>query len=122
MIISTRVSDPDSNNTYSRLAQIPTKHFADVISVNLTDVRRDGYRLPFFTQIVSQDRTHLPEYYNPEYGVTIDHGTVGTLFHGLSGNVFTTLIEPYFRHRQGRDGRCLDIIYKSRLRIAGPRS
>ncbi|KAF8441532.1 gamma-glutamyltranspeptidase [Boletus edulis BED1] len=41
-----------------RVAEIPTKEFADMIAVNLTD-----------------DRTHPPEYYNPEFDVKIDHGT-----------------------------------------------
>ena len=34
-------------------------------------------RLFLYTQESTQDRTHPPEYYNPEYGVIIDHGTVG---------------------------------------------
>ncbi|KAF8135745.1 gamma-glutamyltranspeptidase [Boletus edulis] len=42
----------------ARVSEIPTKEFADMIAVNLTD-----------------DRTHPPEYYNPEFDVKIDHGT-----------------------------------------------
>lgn len=37
---------------------IPTKAYSDLISANMTD-----------------DRTHPPEYYNPEYSVHTDHGT-----------------------------------------------
>ncbi|KAF8556134.1 gamma-glutamyltranspeptidase [Imleria badia] len=42
----------------ARVTEIPTKEFADMIAVNLTD-----------------DRTHPPEYYNPEFDVETDHGT-----------------------------------------------
>jgi gamma-glutamyltranspeptidase/glutathione hydrolase/leukotriene-C4 hydrolase len=37
---------------------IPTKEYADLIAPNVTD-----------------DRTHPPEYYNPEYSILTDSGT-----------------------------------------------
>ncbi|KAG1752922.1 gamma-glutamyltranspeptidase [Suillus lakei] len=58
----TRIGDlPYLTNGTARVAEISTKSFADAIAVNLTD-----------------DRTHPPEYYNPEFDVKIDHGTSHT--------------------------------------------
>lgn len=45
-----------------RIARIPTKEYADAVLRNVTD-----------------DRTHEAGYYQPEYDVKIDHGTVGVL-------------------------------------------
>ncbi|KAG8213665.1 gamma-glutamyltranspeptidase-domain-containing protein [Butyriboletus roseoflavus] len=55
----TRIGDLSyyTGNT-TRVSEIPTKTFADLIAANLTD-----------------DRTHPPEYYNPEFDVETDHGT-----------------------------------------------
>ncbi|KAG1751511.1 gamma-glutamyltranspeptidase [Suillus paluster] len=59
---STRIGDlPYITNGTARIAEISTKSFADAVAVNLTD-----------------DRTHPPEYYNPEFDVKIDHGTSHT--------------------------------------------
>ncbi|KAF5348631.1 hypothetical protein D9758_006855 [Tetrapyrgos nigripes] len=57
----TRISDPTFRNDTAIIKQIPTKAFADVISLNITD-----------------DMTHPAEYYNPEYDVKMDHGTSHT--------------------------------------------
>ncbi|KAF5386012.1 hypothetical protein D9615_002522 [Tricholomella constricta] len=57
----TKICDPDFNNNTARMDTISTKEFADLIAKNITD-----------------DRTHSPEYYNPEYDVTTDHGTSHT--------------------------------------------
>ncbi|KAG5638640.1 hypothetical protein H0H81_011359 [Sphagnurus paluster] len=57
----TKICDPDFNNNTERIAQISTKDFADSILKNITD-----------------DRTHPPEYYNPEFDVKTDHGTSHT--------------------------------------------
>ncbi|KAG1900607.1 gamma-glutamyltranspeptidase [Suillus fuscotomentosus] len=48
-------------NGTARVAEISTKTYADAVALNLTD-----------------DRTHTPEYYNPEFDVKIDHGTSHT--------------------------------------------
>ncbi|KAF8993673.1 gamma-glutamyltranspeptidase [Cyathus striatus] len=57
----TKVCDPAFNNNTHRINEIITKSYADTIIKNITD-----------------DRTHPPEYYNPEYDVKIDHGTSHT--------------------------------------------
>ncbi|KAG6810980.1 hypothetical protein H0H92_009563 [Tricholoma furcatifolium] len=57
----TKICDPDFNNNTARMALIPTKEFAKSILTNITD-----------------DRTHPPDYYNPEYDVMPDHGTSHT--------------------------------------------
>lgn len=58
----TRIGDlPYVTNGTARVAEISTKSFADAVAANLTD-----------------DRTHPPEYYNPEFDVKIDHGTSHT--------------------------------------------
>ncbi|OAX42511.1 gamma-glutamyltranspeptidase [Rhizopogon vinicolor AM-OR11-026] len=58
----TRIGDlPYLHNGTARVAEIPTKSYADAVAANLTD-----------------DRTHPPEYYNPEFDVKIDHGTSHT--------------------------------------------
>jgi len=57
----TRVSDPDFNNSGSYLDHLPTKQFSNVVAANLTD-----------------DRTHPPEFYQPEFGFHDDHGTSHT--------------------------------------------
>ncbi|KAN0090856.1 Gamma-glutamyltranspeptidase [Tylopilus felleus] len=59
MCSSTRLGDLSYyTGSKARVAEISTKEFADMIAVNLTD-----------------DRTHPPEYYNPEFDVETDHGT-----------------------------------------------
>ncbi|KAJ7287545.1 gamma-glutamyltranspeptidase [Mycena rebaudengoi] len=57
----TKVCDPDFHNNSKRIDEISTKSFADLVAVNITD-----------------DRTHPPSYYNPEYDIKIDHGTSHT--------------------------------------------
>ncbi|KAF9461274.1 gamma-glutamyltranspeptidase [Collybia nuda] len=57
----TKICDPLFNNNTARIAMISTKEFADLIRKNITN-----------------DRTHPPEYYNPEYDVVVDHGTSHT--------------------------------------------
>ncbi|PPQ67291.1 hypothetical protein CVT25_005875 [Psilocybe cyanescens] len=57
----TKVCDPRFINSTSRIDEISTKSYADTIFRNITD-----------------DRTHLPEYYNPEFDIKIDHGTSHT--------------------------------------------
>lgn len=58
----TKIGDlPYITNGTARVAEISTKAFADAVALNLTD-----------------DRTHPPEYYNPEFDVKIDHGTSHT--------------------------------------------
>ncbi|TFK44674.1 gamma-glutamyltranspeptidase [Crucibulum laeve] len=54
----TKICDPSFNNNTARINEISTKAYADWIGQNVTD-----------------DQTHPPEYYNPEYDVKIDHGT-----------------------------------------------
>ncbi|EGO25825.1 hypothetical protein SERLADRAFT_388352 [Serpula lacrymans var. lacrymans S7.9] len=58
----TKICDPAFDDKSSdRIGKISTKEFADEISTNITD-----------------DRTHPPEYYNPEFDVKVDHGTSHT--------------------------------------------
>ncbi|KAJ3494949.1 hypothetical protein NMY22_g20000 [Coprinellus aureogranulatus] len=59
----TRVADPAFVNgtVRERMERIPTKAYAKGILANLTD-----------------DTTHPPSYYNPEYDVPTDHGTSHT--------------------------------------------
>lgn len=58
----TRIGDPAfALNNSILVAEMPTKEFADLIAVNLTD-----------------DRTHSVEYYNPEFDIVTDHGTSHT--------------------------------------------
>ncbi|KAK7057202.1 gamma-glutamyltranspeptidase [Favolaschia claudopus] len=57
----TKICDPAFNNDTSRIDEISTKTFADKVAPNITD-----------------DRTHLPDYYNPEFDVETDHGTSHT--------------------------------------------
>lgn len=40
----------------------------------------------------TQDRTHPPEYYNPEYDVKVDHGTV-SLTLSASGRSHSTSVD-----------------------------
>ena len=56
----TKIGDPDFLNASQRavIADIPTKELAGLLSLKMTD-----------------DRTHPPEYYNPEYSIVDDHGT-----------------------------------------------
>lgn len=54
----TKVCDPLFNNSTYRIGEISTKAYADTILGNITD-----------------DQTHPPEYYKPEYDVLVDHGT-----------------------------------------------
>lgn len=56
----TRISDPDFY-TSDKMGKIATKSFAAEIIANVTD-----------------DETHLPDYYQPEYDVKHDHGTSHT--------------------------------------------
>ncbi|KIJ67718.1 hypothetical protein HYDPIDRAFT_83226 [Hydnomerulius pinastri MD-312] len=58
----TKIGDlPYSFNGTARVAEISTKKFADLIAANITD-----------------DRTHPPQYYNPEFDIKTDHGTSHT--------------------------------------------
>ncbi|KAF8161066.1 gamma-glutamyltranspeptidase [Crassisporium funariophilum] len=57
----TKICDPKFINSTDRIDEIPTKAFAQEVFKNITD-----------------DRTHPPEYYKPEYDVKIDHGTSHT--------------------------------------------
>ncbi|KAI6026195.1 nucleophile aminohydrolase [Pisolithus microcarpus] len=58
----TRIGDPAfALNNSILVAEMPTKEFADLIAVNLTD-----------------DHTHSVEYYNPEFDIVTDHGTSHT--------------------------------------------
>ncbi|KAK7049422.1 hypothetical protein VNI00_006023 [Paramarasmius palmivorus] len=54
----TRLSDPAFRNNTQLIDEVPTKEFAAAVVRNITD-----------------DRTHPPEYYNPIYDVSVDHGT-----------------------------------------------
>ncbi|KAI9572200.1 gamma-glutamyltranspeptidase [Boletus coccyginus] len=55
----TRIGDlPYYTGDVARVEEIPTKAFADKIAVRLTD-----------------DHTHLPKYYKPEFDIETDHGT-----------------------------------------------
>ncbi|KIY61396.1 gamma-glutamyltranspeptidase [Cylindrobasidium torrendii FP15055 ss-10] len=54
----TRICDPAYQNNTDAINEMSTKAFADLISANITD-----------------DTTHPPSYYNPEFDVKIDHGT-----------------------------------------------
>lgn len=64
----------------ARVAEIPTKEFADSIAVNLTDVSTlCMLAICCFFDVAIKDRTHPPEYYNPEFDVETDHGTVRIL-------------------------------------------
>lgn len=55
----TKISDPGFTNDTARIDIIATKQFANLIALNITD-----------------DKTHPPEYYRPEYDIVTDHGTV----------------------------------------------
>ncbi|KAF8234461.1 gamma-glutamyltranspeptidase [Tricholoma matsutake] len=75
--VGTKICDPDFNNDTARIDQISTKIFADAIFRNITD-----------------DRTHPSEYYNPDYGVKIDHGTSHTSVvdkHGMAVALTSTV-------------------------------
>jgi gamma-glutamyltranspeptidase/glutathione hydrolase/leukotriene-C4 hydrolase len=54
----TKICDPSFSSNMTIINNIPTKEYANSIVPNITD-----------------DRTHPPEYYNPEYSVHTDHGT-----------------------------------------------
>jgi gamma-glutamyltranspeptidase / glutathione hydrolase / leukotriene-C4 hydrolase len=54
----TKIGDPAFSSNMTAINNIPTKEYANLIAPNITD-----------------DRTHPPEYYNPEYSVHSDHGT-----------------------------------------------
>ncbi|GAA5928169.1 hypothetical protein JCM3775_002835 [Rhodotorula graminis] len=54
----TSVGDPPFIHNDKRLAEIPTRKFADAVRANITD-----------------DRTHHLAYYNPQFDVLEDHGT-----------------------------------------------
>ncbi|KAG2015512.1 lincomycin-condensing protein lmbA [Coprinopsis cinerea AmutBmut pab1-1] len=64
----TRICDPSYTNSSERIDQIPTKAYAHEIRKNLTD-----------------DRTHPPNYYQPEYDIITDHGTSHTSVVDKSG-------------------------------------
>ncbi|KAG6904204.1 hypothetical protein DXG01_011764, partial [Tephrocybe rancida] len=61
----TKICDPAFTNDTARIDEISTKKFADSIFPNITDLHAER----------PQDRTHLPEYYNPVYDGKPDHGT-----------------------------------------------
>ena len=65
----------------TRVAEIPTKEFANKIAVNLTDVRILCILAFAVFDVAIKDHTHQPEYYNPEFDVQTDHGTVRVLRH-----------------------------------------
>ncbi|ESK85216.1 hypothetical protein Moror_11399 [Moniliophthora roreri MCA 2997] len=77
----TRISDPLYRNDTSVIEEIPTKAFAASVVRNLTD-----------------DRTHPPEYYNPEYDVKMDHGTqhVSVVDHDGMATSLTSTINLVF--------------------------
>jgi len=54
----TKICDPAFSSNMTTINDIPTKEYANLIAQNITD-----------------DRTHPPDYYNPEYSVHTDHGT-----------------------------------------------
>ncbi|CAK5268338.1 unnamed protein product [Mycena citricolor] len=58
----TKVCDPSYINDTAKMDRIPTKEFAALIGPNITD-----------------NYTHSPDYYNPEYDVKIDNGTSHTV-------------------------------------------
>ncbi|KAF6761173.1 nucleophile aminohydrolase [Ephemerocybe angulata] len=64
----TKICDPAFTNSSKRIDEISTKDFAGIIFPNITD-----------------DRTHPPEYYNPEFDVKVDHGTSHTSVVDKSG-------------------------------------
>ncbi|KAJ7783168.1 gamma-glutamyltranspeptidase [Mycena metata] len=57
----TKICDPAFTNNTQRIDDISTKAFADLVAANITD-----------------DRTHPPHYYNPEFDIKVDHGTSHT--------------------------------------------
>ncbi|KIM78895.1 hypothetical protein PILCRDRAFT_824014 [Piloderma croceum F 1598] len=54
----TKICDPAFSSDMTTIHNIPTKEYANLIAPNITD-----------------NQTHPPEYYNPEYSVHADHGT-----------------------------------------------
>ncbi|GAA5977199.1 hypothetical protein JCM10908_004892 [Rhodotorula pacifica] len=54
----TNVGDPPFINNDAKLAEIPTRKYADAVRANITD-----------------DRTHELSYYNPQFDILDDHGT-----------------------------------------------
>ncbi|PPQ98636.1 hypothetical protein CVT24_003969 [Panaeolus cyanescens] len=64
----TKISDPEFGNQTKLIDEISTKEFAARILTNLTD-----------------DSTHLPDYYQPVYDVKTDHGTSHTSVIDKSG-------------------------------------
>lgn len=54
----TNVGDPPFINNDAKLAEIPTRKYADAVRANITD-----------------DRTHKLSYYNPQFDILEDHGT-----------------------------------------------
>lgn len=74
------MSDPVSQNDTQRIHRMMTKEYSLEIYTNITDVRCiliSAYRPPY---ALTQDSTHPPEYYNPEYDMKPDHGTVRPLY------------------------------------------
>lgn len=55
---------------------ISTKEFATSVLRNITDVSRLFFYLSSYMKHTIQDRTHPPDYYNAEYDIKPDHGTV----------------------------------------------
>ncbi|KAF9452369.1 gamma-glutamyltranspeptidase [Macrolepiota fuliginosa MF-IS2] len=73
----TRMCDPVSANDTERIERMMTKEYALEIYANITD-----------------DTTHPPEYYHPEYDVKPDHGTSHTSIvdqHGMAVAVTSTV-------------------------------
>ncbi|KAJ3521066.1 hypothetical protein NMY22_g12468 [Coprinellus aureogranulatus] len=64
----TRICDPEFTNSSRRIDEISTHKYADHIFANITD-----------------DTTHPPEYYNPEFDIKVDHGTSHTSVVDKSG-------------------------------------
>lgn len=73
--------DPTFANDTKRIDEIPSKEFADTIVKNITDVSMSILRRIYrpIQLALYQDRTHTPDYYNPEYDAKMDHGTVRPL-------------------------------------------
>ncbi|XP_006461504.1 gamma-glutamyltransferase [Agaricus bisporus var. bisporus H97] len=80
----TRMSDPASHNDTQRMEIMMTKEYAHEIYTNITD-----------------DKTHPPEYYNPEYGMKPDHGTSHTSIidrNGMAVSLTTTVNSVFGCH------------------------
>ncbi|KAJ2923045.1 hypothetical protein H1R20_g14051, partial [Candolleomyces eurysporus] len=102
----TKICDPAFLNSTAQITQLPTKEYAEAVFANLTD-----------------DTTHPPEYYRPEYDVPFDHGTSHTSIidkDGMAVSV-TSTINLVFGSQvldPNTDGRLLDSGDSQRLRAS----